>query len=125
MVNRTSLNRIRLFYAAYFAAMGLVLPFFPVYLHGLGLDTAMIGLMTGLLALAKVVAPPWIGHILDRQPQIWAHRFIIVSSWLAAIAAAAIGISDHPFILSVTILLFGMFWAAVLPLTDGLSVSVS
>ena len=125
MVDQTSLNRIRLFYAAYFAAMGLVLPFFPVYLHGLGLDTAMIGFMTGLLALAKVAAPPWVGHVLDRKPQIWAHRFIIVSSWLAAVFAVMIGISDHPWILSATILLFGIFWAAVLPLTDGLSVSVS
>ncbi|GAV20459.1 MFS transporter, PPP family, 3-phenylpropionic acid transporter [Mariprofundus micogutta] len=125
MVSQTSLNRIRLFYSAYFAAMGLVLPFFPVYLDGLGLNAAMVGFMTGLLALAKVVAPPWAGHLLDRQPQAWAHRFIIIASWLAAVAAVSIGISDHPYILTITILLFGMFWAAVLPLTDGLSVSVS
>jgi len=125
MVTPHSLNRIRLFYAAYFAAMGLILPFFPVYLDGRGFDTATIGFMTGLLALAKVVAPPWIGHILDRQPQAWAHHFIVLASCMAAVTALAIGLSFNSWLLAAIILLFGIFWAAVLPLTDALSVSVS
>jgi len=125
MVSHTSLNHIRLFYAAYFAAMGLVLPFFPVYLDDRGFDAVIIGLMTGLLALAKVVAPPWIGHLLDHQPQNQGHRFIIIASWLAAIAALLIAMVMDIYLLAAAVLLFGIFWAAVLPLTDGLSVSVS
>ncbi len=125
MVTHQSLNRIRLFYAAYFAAMGLILPFFPVYLDGRGLDAAMIGLMTGLLALAKVIAPPWIGHTLDRQPDIRLHRFIMLASCMAAVTVMAIGLVLNLYLLAAMILLFGIFWAAVLPLTDGLSVSVS
>ncbi len=125
MVTPHSLNHIRLFYAAYFAAMGLILPFFPVYLDGRGFDTVTIGFMTGLLALAKVVAPPWIGHILDRQPPVWAHHFIVVASCMAAVTALAIGLNVNGWLLAAMILLFGIFWAAVLPLTDALSVSVS
>jgi len=125
MVTPHSLNHIRLFYAAYFAAMGLILPFFPVYLDGRGLDTVMIGFMTGLLALAKVIAPPWIGHVLDRQPQTWTHHFIVVASCMATVMALAMGLTVNIWLLAVIILLFGIFWAAVLPLTDGLSVSVS
>jgi len=125
MVTPQSLNRIRLFYAAYFAAMGLILPFFPVYLDGRGLDAAMIGLMTGLLALAKVVAPPWIGHALDRQPHVRIHRFIMFASCMAAITALLISTVLNLYLLAAMIFIFGIFWAAVLPLTDGLSVSVS
>jgi len=125
MVTRQSLNRIRLFYAAYFAAMGLILPFFPVYLNGRGLDAAMIGLMTGLLALAKVFAPPWIGHTLDHQPEIRLHRFIVGASCMAAVTVIVIGLVINMYLLAAAILLFGIFWASVLPLTDGLSVSVS
>lgn len=125
MVTHQSLNRIRLFYAAYFAAMGLILPFFPIYLDGRGLDAAMIGLMTGLLALAKVVAPPWIGHTLDRRPEIRLHRFIVVASCMAAATAIGIGLVLNLYMLAAMIFLFGIFWATVLPLTDGLSVSVS
>ena len=125
MVSQSSLNRIRLFYAAYFAAMGLILPFFPVYLDERGLDAVMIGFMTGLLALAKVLAPPWVGHLLDKRPHSWAHRFIILASWLAVFTALLIGLFEQFWLLAAAVLLFGIFWASVLPLTDGLSVSVS
>jgi PPP family 3-phenylpropionic acid transporter len=125
MVTQASLNRIRLFYAAYFAAMGLILPFFPVFLDGLGLDVAMIGIMTGLLAAAKVVAPPWIGHLLDRQPDSLVQRFIIAASLFAAIAALLMGVSLNLYALAAVIFLFGILWAVILPLTDGISVSVS
>lgn len=125
MVTQASLNRIRIFYGAYFAAMGLVLPFFPIYLDGRGFDAVMIGFMTGLLALAKVVAPPWIGQLLDRRGEGKSTGFIIIASWLAALAALLIAYIYNLYILSGMILLFGIFWAAVLPLTDGLSVAVS
>jgi len=125
MVNQSSLNRIRLFYAAYFAAMGLILPFFPLYLDERGLDAALIGFMTGLIALAKVMAPPWVGHLLDKRPHSWAHRFIVVASWLAVFTALLIGLFHQLYLLAAAVLLFGIFWASVLPLTDGLSVSVS
>ena len=105
--------------------MGLVLPFFPVYLDGRGFDAVLIGFMTGLLALAKVVAPPWIGHLLDSSPQDQGHRFIVVASWLAAFSALVIAFVFNVYLLAAIVLLFGVFWAAVLPLTDGLSVSVS
>jgi len=125
MVTPASLNRIRLFYAAYFAAMGLVLPFFPVYLDGRGFDAVLIGFMTGLMALDKVVAPPWIGQLLDSRPQDQGHRFIVIASWLAGFAALVIAFLFNIYLLAVVILLFGILWAAVLPLADGLSVSVS
>jgi len=125
MVTSSSLNHIRVFYAAYFAAMGLVLPFFPIYLDGRGFDAVLIGLMTGLLALAKVVAPPWIGHLLDQRPQDQGHCFVVFASWLAAVCALVIAFALDVYLLAAIILLFGIFWAAVLPLTDGLSVAVS
>ncbi len=125
MVTHQSLNKIRLFYAAYFAAMGLILPFFPLYLDDIGFDVAVIGLMTGLIALAKVIAPPLIGHMLDGRSAATTHRFIIIASALAALTAFLLGLSEHVVIFAIIVLLFGIFWATVLPLTDGLSISVS
>jgi len=128
MVNQQSLNRIRLFYAAYFAAMGLILPFFPIYLDGRGFDATMIGVMTGLIALAKVIAPPWVGHVLDRpsaQSATRSHRFIVAASCMTVITALLFGLSDNPIIFAAVVLLFGVFWATILPLTDGLAISIS
>ena len=125
MVTRQSLNRIRLFYAAYFAAMGLILPFFPIYLDDKGFDVAMIGVITGLIALAKVVAPPWVGHLLDSQSATRTHQFIIIASSMAAICALFFGLFDNIYLFALMVFLFGVFWASVLPLTDGLSISIA
>jgi len=125
MVTTASLHSIRLFYAAYFAAMGLILPFFPVYLAERGLDVVMIGVMTGLLAVSKIIAPPWIGHLADRSSAGHSRPFIMVASVGAALFAFAMGYVDNIWLLGVVVLAFGVLWAAILPLTDGLSVTIS
>jgi len=123
MVSTSSLHHIRLFYAAYFAAMGIVLPFFPVYLAGRGLDVAAIGVFTGLLSVAKVLAPPVAGHALDRSRK--PGRFILFALLAAALLAFLFPWAMSHWMLALLVLLFGSLWAAVLPLTDGLSVAVS
>jgi len=125
MVTTASLHSIRLFYAAYFAAMGLILPFFPIYLAERGLDVVMIGVMTGLLAIAKVLSPPWIGHLADRCASGHSRAFIVIASLFAALFAVAMDYVVDVWWLAAIVLLFGILWAAILPLTDGLSVSVS
>jgi len=125
MIPAISLHAIRLFYAAYFAAMGLILPFFPIYLDEKGLDVLMIGVMTGLIAVAKVLAPPWIGHLADRHASGHSRRFIVLAAFLAAVFAIAIDYVSDIGWLALVVLLFGVLWAAILPLTDGLSVSIS
>lgn len=125
MVSSTSLHAIRLFYAAYFAAMGLILPFFPVYLNGQGLDVVTIGFMTGLLAVAKVIAPPWIGYLADRKSAGHSRPFIMVAAIGAALFSIAMGYLHETWMLALVVLAFGILWSAILPLTDGLSVTIS
>ncbi|MDX8392342.1 MAG: MFS transporter [Mariprofundaceae bacterium] len=123
MASIASLHHIRAFYAAYFAAMGIVLPFFPVYLAGRGLDVAMIGIFTGLLSVAKVLAPPIAGRALDRSRDPgW---FILFASLAAAALAMLFPWATTNWMLALLVLAFGCLWAAVLPLTDGLSIAVS
>jgi len=123
MVSAASLNSIRLFYAAYFAAMGIILPFFPIYLAGRGMDMAAIGVFTGLLAISRVLAPPLAGHALDRS--VDTSRFIFFTSLAAAMLALLLPWVETRMMLALVVLGFGCLWAAVLPLTDGLSVAVS
>ena len=123
MVSHNSLQHIRLFYAAYFAAMGVILPFFPVYLAGRGMDVAAVGVFTGLLSVAKVLAPPVVGYALDTHPR--PARFILFASLAAAVLAFSFPWANSDWFLALLVLAFGALWAAVLPLTDGLSVAVS
>ncbi len=124
-MDRLSLHRIRAFYAAYFAAMGLLLPFFPVFLDARGLAAGQVGVLVGLLAAAKVVAPPVVGALLDGRHPRAVRRFIVMSSLMAALLAWSLLPMHALWAMAMSIFLFGFLWAAVLPLTDGLSVSIS
>jgi len=123
MVSTASLHHIRLFYAAYFGAMGLILPYFPVYLAARDLDVAVIGLVTGLLALTRVFSPPLAGHMLDQREG--SRTFITVASVLAALLALLLPWTPDIWQLVAVVLAFGFLWSAVLPLTDGISIHVS
>jgi len=125
MVTTASLNRIRLFYAAYFAAMGLILPYFPLYLEQSGLTASMIGFITGLLAASKVIAPPLLGHRLDRRSALFTRRFLVISAAIAAGCALLLSTTDQWFFIALLTLLFGICWSIILPVTDGLSITVS
>jgi len=123
MVSHHSLQHIRLFYAAYFAALGVLLPFFPVYLAGRGMDVATIGIFGGLLSLARVLAPPMVGYALDSHPR--PARFILYASLAAGLLVLCFPLASPGWVLAVLVLAFGCLWAAVLPITDGLSVAAS
>jgi len=123
MVSTASLHHIRLFYAAYFGAMGLILPYFPVYLDARGLDVAAIGLVTGVLALTRVFSPPLVGQALDRCQGSGA--FIMAASLLAALFALLLTWAPAFWPMLTVVFGFGFLWSAVLPLTDGISIHVS
>jgi len=119
MYRALPLVSIRLFYASYFAGMGLILPFFPVYLAGLGWDNGMVGLFVGILAFTKVLSPPVVGHLLDasRRRHVYITGFILA----AALSIAMLPMAGHAIMLALLILVFGLAWSAALPLTDGIS----
>jgi len=125
MVTTHALHHIRLFYAAYFAAMGLILPFFPVFLDMQGFDAGSIGLLVGLLAAAKVIAPPCAGSLLDGRSARFSRHFVVLAALLGGVLAWMLGWFHDLYLLAVVVFLFGVFWATILPLTDGLSVSVA
>ncbi|MDX8389005.1 MAG: MFS transporter [Mariprofundaceae bacterium] len=119
----SALHHIRLFYAAYFGAMGLILPFFPVWLVAKGWDTVMIGVFTSLLALTRVLSPPVAGMVSDRTGK--TSRLIFFISIAAALFSLVLPSVENAWFLALFILLFGLCWSAVLPLADGISILCS
>jgi len=76
--------RLALFYAAHFGHMGVVLPFLPLWLVSLGLDSVGIGLLIALSPLSKVLAPWTWGRLADRTG---LRRGLLAASSLAAAGA--------------------------------------
>ena len=104
--------------------MGLILPYFPVYLTDLGFNTLWIGILVATLAATKVIAPPLAGLLLEYR-NTNTRSFLLLVSGLATAASAALILNLSASQMLVIVLLFGFFWAAILPLTDGLSLVVS
>jgi len=112
-----------LFYAAYFAGMGILLPYFPLYLAARDFDSVEVGLLVGAIALAKVVAPPLVGRALDRAGE--GRRFVVASMLAACLCMLLLAEGEGFAAVFTLVLIFGLLWAAALPLADGLSVAVS
>ncbi|MDQ6975480.1 MAG: MFS transporter [Mariprofundaceae bacterium] len=114
-----------MFYFVYFSVMGLMLPFFPVYLAALNMNAMTIGFMVGLLSAARMLAPPLFGHFLDQRK----HAAAGVLSLAACLAAIAFLPLNHAVpwlpLFALLVLLFSMLWAGMLPAADGLTLVIA
>jgi len=71
------------FYAALFFALGVFLPFWPVFLAHKGLDGTATGTILALGTWAKAAGNPILGRVADRSPR---PRFVVVALALVALA---------------------------------------
>ncbi len=121
MVNSLSIPYWRLsgFYFWYFASLGVLMPFWSLYLKKIGFDSAQIGLLSALLVGTKMVAPNVLGWIADHSGQVL--RLIRWSSWLAAMFFCGFFLDDSfGWYIGVSIL-FSFFWNAALPQFEALT----
>ena len=122
MTPTSNSTRLALYYAAYFAVIGILLPFWPVWLSTKGLTATQIGLVLASAPFVRAFASPLIAQFADqkglRQP---------IMMGLTAVAAAAFAafyfIDDFWAIILVTILFF-MFFSASQPLAESLTMHV-
>ncbi len=81
--------RIALFFAALFLAYGVVVPYFPVWLHARGLDPLQISTVTALPLFIRLLVTPSIGLLADR---IGNYRLVIVAlAWTALALVVGLG----------------------------------
>jgi PPP family 3-phenylpropionic acid transporter len=59
--------RISMFYAAYFAMVGVALPFFPVWLSSSGLTPENIGVIIGCSTFVRVFFDPVVAQLADKR----------------------------------------------------------
>ncbi len=75
--------RLSAFYAFYFSTLGLLLPFWSVYLDDIGYSASRIGVLLGAMLGLKIIAPYVWGQLADHL----GHRLPVIR--LAAVLAAA------------------------------------
>jgi MFS transporter, PPP family, 3-phenylpropionic acid transporter len=116
IVNDGFARRLALFYAAVFAAWGLHMPFFPLWLEAKGLSAGAIGIVLAAPMLARLAALPLATRLADRAG---APRATLVAAALAGAAAQAVlGLADGFAVILVVAVLAAILGAPVLPLGD-------
>ena len=111
--------RLAVFYGAVFGAVGIQLPFWPVWLEARGLDAGAIGLVLAAGLWARVAFSPVAAWIADRSGE---RRRVMVGLAAGAVVAAALFALAHGFwpILALTALTAACF-TALMPLGDNLT----
>src|SRR5437868_3205640 len=112
----SSVIRLALFYAALFAALGVQLPFLPVWLAAKGLDAAMIGLVLAVPMVVRVIVIPLATHAADRYQAL---RGVIATAAAAAlIAYAATALAHGVAAIMIAFALASAFYTPLMPLAD-------
>jgi PPP family 3-phenylpropionic acid transporter len=106
--------RLSGFYLFYFAILGVLLPYWGLYLRALGFEPARIGELMAIPQATKLVAPSLWGWLADRSG-----RRLRVVRWACLAAALSFGgvyAAGGSYLgLGLVTLLFSFFWNAALP----------
>ncbi|OUR73404.1 MFS transporter [Methylophaga sp. 41_12_T18] len=112
-LSKTPYWRLSGFYFFYFASLGVLVPYWGLYLQWLDFSAREIGELTAILLATRIVAPNIWGWIADHQ----GHRMRIVrfASLASVLSFAGILIDQSYFWIAMVMLVFSFFWNASLP----------
>lgn len=108
--------RLALFYGGIFVAMGIQLPFLPVWLAAKGLDSAAIGAVLALPMVVRVAAVPLATRTADRHAAL--RGALIVTALATAAGFALVGLGQGFAAILLAMALASVAYTPVMPLTD-------
>ncbi|HLO78880.1 MAG TPA: 3-phenylpropionate MFS transporter [Magnetospirillum sp.] len=111
--------RLAIYYSALFMAVGIHLPFWPLWLKDKGLTAAQIGIIVAATYLVKSVVNPLVGHVVDRRGDRRLPMLCLAAGAALAWVGFA-GVSDFWPILLLTMVALG-FWSGIMPVGEALA----
>lgn len=108
--------RLGLFYGGIFLALGIYVPFLPVWLAAKGLDAETIGLVLAVPLVVRVFVVPIATGLADRRAAL--HSTLIVTTGGTALGYAALGFAEGFAAIIVLAALAAAAFAPVFPLAD-------
>jgi len=108
--------RLSAFYLCYFASLGVLLPYWSLYLKSLGFDAQAIGVLMAIVPATKIFAPYLWGWIADctRRPI----RVVRIASLLAVVSFAGVLFGSGFWWLALVLFAFSVFWNSALPVFE-------
>jgi PPP family 3-phenylpropionic acid transporter len=115
--------RLSFYFGALFAVVGVIMPYWPVYLESRGLTPTQIGLVLSSALWVKVIANPMIAQWADRRGERRRPMLLLCLVALAAYASFAF-VDGFPGILFAG-LFAGVAFAAIMPLGENVVLTVT
>ena len=115
-------TRLALYYAAYFAVIGILMPFWPIWLEGKGLDAVEIGFILASAPFVRAIGSPLIAQVADRRGL--RRPIIIMLTASATISFAIFNYIDDFWPIVIVTILFFMLFSASQPLAESLTMHV-
>ena len=105
--------RLSNFYFFYFASLGVLVPYWSLYLKSLGFSIIEIGQLMALFMATKIISPNIWGWIADHTG--WHIGVVRWGSFLACICFVGIFFVQDYWFVALVMMLFSFFWNATLP----------
>ncbi len=118
-VNAFAVPRLALFYSGFFLVIGVLMPFWPLWLKSRGLGAAEIGIVLASGMWIKVLINPFTSALADHLGE---RKRLIAGLSVMAFASFTLFAFVHSFwpVLLVSMLFFA-FWAPMIPLGESLT----
>ena len=114
--------RLSFYFFSYFAALGVFLPYWTVYLKEIkGFQAAEIGELMAMYMLTKMVSPFVWGWLADRYNNL--SLMVRIAGFLTLLSFSANYISDSYWEIMWVMALFGFFWNAALSPFEALTLN--
>jgi PPP family 3-phenylpropionic acid transporter len=108
--------RLAVFYAALFVALGVQVPFLPLWLAAKGLNPGAIGVVLSLPMIVRMLAIPFATHAADRRDAL--HTVIVIASAVAILGYGVLGLAEGVVAITLAYALASAFFTPLLPLAD-------
>jgi len=109
------------FYFFYFASLGVLIPYWSLYLKSLGFNSLTIGGLIAILPATKLIAPYLCGWLADHTRR--SMLIIRITSILALLSFSLVFVSQQLWWLILAMLLFSFFWNAILPQFEAMTLN--
>ena len=107
---------LALFYSAVFAVSGTHLPFFPVWLKAVGIDSSWIGIINAVPSVTRFTILPLVTGLAEKRQSLRAA--LIVTAFATALGFSLIGTRHEPLLVFIAYAATACLWTPMVPLTD-------
>ena len=109
-------RRLAAFYATMFGMLGTYLPFFPVWLKAIGIESSWIGIIIAVPAVTRFTVLPLVTGLAERRQAL--RQAIIVTAFATALGLALVGTQHQPLPIFLIFAVTCCLWTPTAPLTD-------